>query len=125
MQINKSISRSYFVKNLFKIDYFPGIRIGDGKLSTMVVPRMELTGLQKRKLFMVSYYSKVGCVFAMIIWSEFRLINFLDSDSDSDFELPRRPSLVARGFSSLRRSCRKVTRSMAKITFTKAGFQSS
>ena len=52
-------------------------------------------------------------------------IVLLDSGSDSDFELPRRPSLVARGLSSLRRSCRRVTRSMAKITFTKAGFQSS
>ena len=51
------------------------------------------------------------------------LIDILDSDTDSDFELPRRPSLVAKGFSSFRRSCRKVTRSMAKITFTKAGFK--
>ena len=55
------------------------------------------------------------------------LIVLLDSGSDSDFELPRRPSLVARGLSSLRRSCKRVTRSMAKITIdlTKAGFQSS
>ena len=52
------------------------------------------------------------------------VIDFSDSDSDSDFELPRRPSFVARGLSSLRRSCRRVTRSMAKISFTKAGFQS-
>ena len=52
-------------------------------------------------------------------------IDLLDSDSDSDFELPRRPSLVARGLSSLRRSCRRVTTSMAKITFTKASFQNS
>ena len=52
------------------------------------------------------------------------LIDLSDSDSYSDFELPRRPSFVARGLSSLRRSCRRVTRSMAKISFTKAGFQS-
>ena len=54
------------------------------------------------------------------------LIDLLDSDSDSDFELPRRPSFIARGLSSLRSSCRRVTGSITgKITFTKAGFQNS
>ena len=46
----------------------------------------------------------------------------LDSDSDSDFELPRRPSIIGRELSSLRNSCKRVKRSMAKITFTKARF---
>jgi len=42
-----------------------------------------------------------------------------DSELDSDIEIPRGTSMISRGLSSLRKSCKRAKQALAKITYTK------